>query len=47
MTTRNVLTILVLLGIFVLIDLLWLEWHIPLFLARSFVALVEWLSFWR
>ncbi|MFD1880404.1 hypothetical protein [Paracoccus pacificus] len=28
-------------------DAYWLHWNLPLFLARNFAALVDYVSFWR
>ncbi|MFD1795436.1 hypothetical protein ACFSC1_05490 [Paracoccus aurantiacus] len=47
MTTRNAITIFVLILLLLLADRLWLHWDLPVFLGKRFVAFVEYLSFWR
>ncbi len=46
-TTRNVMTIMLLICLLLLADRFWLHWDLPLFLGKRFVAFVEYLSFWR
>jgi hypothetical protein len=47
MTNRVALALILLLGLFFLADALWLHLGAPVFLARKFADLVEWLAFWR
>ena len=47
MTTRNVITIFVLILLIFAADALWFHWGLPLFIGKRFVAFVEYLSFWR
>lgn len=46
-TTRNVITIFVLILLIFAADALWFHWGLPLFIGKRFVAFVEYLSFWR
>ena len=46
-TTRNVITIFVLILLIFAADALWLHWGLPLFIGKRCVAFVEYLSFWR
>lgn len=47
MTNRIALALVVLVVGFVFVDAAWLHLDAPLFLARKFADLVEWLAFWR
>ena len=46
-TTRNVITIFVLILLIFAADALWLHWGLPVFVGKQFVGFVEYLSFWR
>ncbi|WBU52553.1 hypothetical protein [Paracoccus sp. SCSIO 75233] len=47
MTTANVITIFLLIVALLIADALWLHWNLPVEVGRRFVALVEYVSFWR
>ncbi|WBU55624.1 hypothetical protein [Paracoccus sediminicola] len=47
MTTRIAVIIFVLILALFAADALWLHWNLPVFLGKRFLALVEYLSFWR
>ena len=46
-TTRNVITIFVLILLIFAADALWFHWGLPVFIGKQFVGFVEYLSFWR
>ena len=46
-TTRNVITIFVLILLIFAADALWFQWGLPVFIGKQFVGFVEYLSFWR
>ena len=46
-TTRNVITIFVLILLIFAADALWFHWDLPVFVGKQFVGIVEYLSFWR
>ena len=47
MTTRNVITIFVLILLIFAADALWFHWGLPVFIGKPFVGFVDYLSFWR
>ncbi|MFV0410573.1 MAG: hypothetical protein ACK5LJ_13050 [Paracoccus sp. (in: a-proteobacteria)] len=47
MTTRNVITIFLLIVLLFVVDALWLHWDLPLLIGRQFADFIEYLSFWR
>ena len=46
-TTRNVITIFLLIVLIFAADALWFHWGLPVFVGKQFVGFVEYLSFWR
>ena len=47
MTNRIALVLAALIAVFLVVDAAWPGLGGPLFLAREFADLVEWLAFWR
>ncbi|MFV0294222.1 MAG: hypothetical protein ACK5II_13835 [Paracoccus sp. (in: a-proteobacteria)] len=47
MTTRNVITIFLLILLLFVLDALWFHWNLPILVGKQVATFIEYLSFWR